>query len=72
MQLDAAASIGAGWIETDIQCLADGELVIFTIPIWAEPRRGRQGSRPSLGATWLNWMWVAEGQRIRFRAAPAL
>lgn len=26
---DAAASIGAGWIETDIQCLADGELVIF-------------------------------------------
>ena len=26
---DAAASIGAGWIETDIQCLAGGELVIF-------------------------------------------
>ena len=26
---DAAASIGVGWIETDIQCLADGELVIF-------------------------------------------
>ena len=26
---DAAAYIGAGWIETDIQCLADGELVIF-------------------------------------------
>ena len=26
---DAAASIGAGWIETDIQCLADGELVVF-------------------------------------------
>ena len=26
---DAAASVGAGWIETDIQCLADGELVIF-------------------------------------------
>ena len=26
---DAAASIGAGWIETDIQCLADDELVIF-------------------------------------------
>ena len=26
---DAAASMGAGWIETDIQCLADGELVIF-------------------------------------------
>ena len=26
---NAAASIGAGWIETDIQCLADGELVIF-------------------------------------------
>ena len=26
---DAAASIGAGWIETDIQCLADTELVIF-------------------------------------------
>ena len=26
---DAAASAGAGWIETDIQCLADGELVIF-------------------------------------------
>ena len=26
---DAAASIGAGWIETDIQSLADDELVIF-------------------------------------------
>jgi len=26
---DAAVSVGAGWIETDIQCLADGELVIF-------------------------------------------
>ena len=26
---DAAALVGAGWIETDIQCLADGELVIF-------------------------------------------
>ena len=26
---DAAASVGAGWIETDIQCLTDGELVIF-------------------------------------------
>ena len=26
---DAAAGMGAGWIETDIQCLADGELVIF-------------------------------------------
>ena len=26
---DAAASVGAGWIETDVQCLADGELVIF-------------------------------------------
>ena len=26
---DAAASVAAGWIETDIQCLADGELAIF-------------------------------------------
>ena len=26
---EAAASVGAGWIETDIQCLADGDLVIF-------------------------------------------
>ena len=26
---DAAASIGVGWIETDIQCLADQELAIF-------------------------------------------
>ena len=26
---NAAASVGAGWIETDIQCLADDELVIF-------------------------------------------
>ena len=26
---DAAASLGAGWIETDIQCLADQELAIF-------------------------------------------
>ncbi len=26
---DAAASLGVGWIETDIQCLADQELVIF-------------------------------------------
>ena len=26
---DAAASVGAAWIETDIQCLADDELVIF-------------------------------------------
>ena len=26
---EAAASVGAGWIETDIQCLTDGELVIF-------------------------------------------
>ena len=29
MAFDAAASVGAGWIETDIKCLADGELVIF-------------------------------------------
>ena len=26
---DAAVSAGAGWIETDIQCLTDGALVIF-------------------------------------------
>ena len=26
---DAAASLGVGWIETDIQCLADQELAIF-------------------------------------------
>ena len=26
---DAAASVGVGWIETDIQCLADGELALF-------------------------------------------
>ena len=26
---NAAASVGAGWIETDIQCLADQELAIF-------------------------------------------
>ncbi|MGA0433274.1 MAG: glycerophosphodiester phosphodiesterase [Luminiphilus sp.] len=26
---DAAAALGAGWIETDVQQLADGELVIF-------------------------------------------
>ena len=29
LAFDAAASIGAGWIETDIQSLADDELVIF-------------------------------------------
>jgi len=46
---DAAASVGAGWIETDIQCLADGELVIFH-----DDHLGRTASG-SVKVTLLSW-----------------
>ena len=51
---DAAASAGAGWIETDIQCLADGELVIFHD---AHLGRTTPGSAP---VTSLSWPDIAE------------
>ena len=51
---DAAASIGAGWIETDIQCLADGELVIFH-----DTHLGRTVSG-SAKVTSLSWPDMAE------------
>ena len=40
---DAAASVGAGWIETDIQCLADGELVIFHDALDQAARHAMEG-----------------------------
>ena len=51
---DAAASAGAGWIETDIQCLADGELVIFH-----DAHLGRTASG-SAQVTSLSWPDMAE------------
>ena len=51
---DAAASSGAGWIETDIQCLADGELVIFH-----DARLGRTAPG-SAQVTSLSWPDMAE------------
>ena len=51
---DAAASVGAGWIETDIQCLADGELVIFH-----DTHLGRTASG-SAKVTSLSWPDMAE------------
>ena len=51
---DAAASAGAGWIETDIQCLADGELVIFH-----DTRLGRTASG-SAKVTSLSWPDMAD------------
>ena len=50
---DAAASVGAGWIETDIQCLADGELVIFH-----DDHLGRTASG-SAKVTLLSWPDIA-------------
>ena len=51
---DAAASIGAGWIETDIQCLADRELAIFH-----DPHLGRTAPG-SARVTSLSWPDMAE------------
>ena len=51
---DAAASAGAGWIETDIQCLADGELLIFH-----DAHLGRT-AMGSARVTFLRWTDVAE------------
>ena len=51
---DAAASVGAGWIETDIQCLADGELVIFH-----DTHLGRTASG-SAKVTSLSWLGMAD------------
>jgi len=51
---DAAASMGAGWIETDIQCLADDELVIFH-----DTRLGRTAPG-SAKVTSLSWPDMAE------------
>jgi glycerophosphoryl diester phosphodiesterase len=51
---DAAASVGAGWIETDIQCLADGELAIFH-----DTHLGRTASG-SAKVTSLSWSDMAE------------
>ena len=50
----AAASIGAGWIETDIQCLADQELVIFH-----DDHLGRTAPG-SARVTSLSWLDMAE------------
>ena len=54
MAFDAAASVGAGWIETDIQCLADGELVIFH-----DTHLGRTASG-SAKVTSLSWPDMAD------------
>ena len=51
---DAAASLGAGWIETDIQCLADDELVIFH-----DTHLGRTASG-SAKVTSLSWPDMAD------------
>jgi len=51
---DAAAFVGAGWIETDIQCLADGELVIFH-----DDHLGRTASGSAKVAS-LSWPEMAE------------
>ena len=51
---EAAASVGAGWIETDIQCLADQELVIFH-----DTHLGRTASG-SAKVTSLSWPDMAE------------
>ena len=51
---DAAASVGAGWIETDIQCLADGELAIFH-----DAHLGRTAPG-SAKVTSLSWPDIAE------------
>ena len=51
---DAAASIGVGWIETDIQCLADGELAIFHDPYLGRTVAG------SAKVTALSWPDMAE------------
>ena len=51
---DAAASVGAGWIETDIQCLADGKLVIFH-----DAHLGRTAPG-SAKVTSLSWLDMAE------------
>ena len=51
---DAAASIGVGWIETDIQCLADRELAIFH-----DPHLGRTAPG-SARVTSLSWPDMAE------------
>ena len=54
MAFDAAASVGAGWIETDIKCLADGELVIFH-----DTHLGRTASG-SAKVTSLSWPDMAD------------
>ena len=51
---DAAASVRTGWIETDIQCLADGELVIFH-----DTHLGRTASG-SAKVTSLSWPDMAD------------
>mgnify|MGYP001165553400 FL=1 len=51
---DAAASVGAGWIETDIQCLADQELAIFH-----DTHLGRTAPG-STKVTSLSWPHMAE------------
>ena len=51
---NAAANAGAGWIETDIQCLADGELVIFH-----DTHLGRTAAG-SARVTSLSWLDMAE------------
>ena len=51
---DAAASIGVGWIETDVQCLADGELVIFHDDYLGRTAAG------SAKVTLLSWPDMAE------------
>ena len=52
--VNAAANAGAGWIETDIQCLADGELVIFH-----DTHLGRTAPG-SARVTSLSWPDIAE------------
>jgi glycerophosphoryl diester phosphodiesterase len=54
LAFDAAASIGVGWIETDIQCLADRELAIFH-----DPHLGRT-ALGSARVTSLSWPDMAE------------
>ena len=61
----AAASVGAGWIETDIQCLADQELAIFhdthlgrTAPGSAKVTSLSWPDMAELDVgSWMHWLW---------------
>ena len=55
---NAAASVGANWIETDIQCLADQELAIFHDTHLGRTAPGSTKVTSLSGLKWPSWMWV--------------